>query len=1056
MDKYNIVAENPESTVVAAYQPPYKRESTYQTEDQLEKAFIQLLQGQAYDYLTITSEAALVNNLRLQLQKLNNYTFSEREWDLFFKSKIANPNSGIEEKTMLIQEDHIQILDCDDGSKKNIYLLDKSNIHNNQLQVINQYEVVSDEGLVESNNPPTTNPSPLRTNRYDVTVLVNGLPLVHIELKKRGVDIKEAFNQINRYNRESFWSGSGLFEYVQLFVISNGTYTKYYSNTTRSQHVKEALTTNRSKLTTKKTSNSFEFTSWWADANNRPITDLMDFGRTFFAKHTLLNILCKYCVFTSDKLLLAMRPYQIVATERILGRINVANNYKSYGSIDAGGYIWHTTGSGKTLTSFKTAQLASKLPFITKVLFVVDRKDLDYQTMKEYDKFEKGAANSNTNTSILKKQLSDPKANIIITTIQKLSILIKKEKNHLAFTQPIVIIFDECHRSQFGDMHKAITKAFKKYFLFGFTGTPIFAINASSSNKPDLKTTEQAFGQKLHTYTIVDAINDKNVLPFRIDYIRTMKEQEEIKDEKVWDIDRERALAAPQRISNVVTYILEHFDQKTKRNSKSYSFTSLKNIYEVVSAKDRNKIEEVKQKIRLTGFNSIFAVSSIDFARLYYNEFKTQQSSLPELQRLKVATIFSFGVNDDDEDGLPDENSEGTEGLSVSDRDFLEKAISDYNQIFKTNYDTSTEKFQNYYKDVSLRMKNREIDLLIVVNMFLTGFDATTLNTLWVDKNLRLHGLLQAYSRTNRILNSVKTFGNIVCFRNLEKVTNESIALFGDKEAGGIVLLKTFDEYYNGYKDGEKTYPGYVSLISELTAKFPVGEQIIGEQNQKAFIRLYGSILKAKNILTTFDEFAGREILTERDVQDYHSMYINLYHEFRNRNTGDAENVNDDIVFEMELIKQVEINIDYILELIRKYHEGHLRDKEIIISINKAIDSSVELRNKKDLIEKFIQSLNPATKVADDWQQFVESKKMEELDQIIAEESLDKEQTYKFVQNAFRDGYVQTTGTGLAKILPPVSRFTPTGERTQKRETVIEKIKAFFNRFWDISGSILE
>jgi len=1034
MDKYNIVAENPESTVVAEYKSPYKREMAYQTEDQLEKAFIQQLQTQAYEYLKINSEAELINNLRNQLQKLNNYTFTDNEWEQFFKSKIANQNSGIEEKTTLIQEDHIQILDCDDGTKKNIYLLDKSNIHNNQLQVINQYEVADGQ----------------RSNRYDITILINGLPLVHIELKKRGVDIKEAFNQINRYNRESFWSGSGLFEYVQLFVISNGTYTKYYSNTTRSSHVKEQSQTAAKKG--KRTSNSFEFTSWWADASNNPITDLMDFGRTFFAKHTLLNIICKYCVFTTDKLLMAMRPYQVVATERILGRINVANNYKSYGSIDAGGYIWHTTGSGKTLTSFKTAQLATKLPFITKVLFVVDRKDLDYQTMKEYDKFEKGAANSNTNTSILKKQLSDPDANIIITTIQKLSILIKKEKNHIALTQPIVIIFDECHRSQFGDMHKAITKAFKKYFLYGFTGTPIFAVNASSSNKPDLKTTEQAFGDRLHTYTIVNAINDKNVLPFRIDYIRTMKEKEDIQDKKVRDIDRDSALAEPERVSNVVTYMLEHFNQKTKRNSKPYNFTSLKNVYEVVSAKDRNKIEEVKQKIRLTGFNSIFAVSSIDFAKTYYKEFKKQQKSLPEIQRLKIATIFSFGVNDEEEDGVTDENSESTEQLSTTDRDFLDASISDYNQIFKTNYDTSTDKFQNYYKDVSLRMKNREIDLLIVVNMFLTGFDATTLNTLWVDKNLRLHGLLQAYSRTNRILNSVKTFGNIVCFRNLENATNESIALFGDKEAGGIVLLKTFDEYYNGYNDGKKDIPGYVSLIDELINKFPVGQQIIGEQNQKAFIRLYGSILKAKNILSTFDEFEGREIISERDVQDYHSMYINLYHEFRNRNTGDAENVNDDIVFEMELIKQVEINIDYILELIRKYHDSHLKDKEIVISINKAIDSSVELRNKKDLILKFIQSLTPGTNVTDDWQSFVDEKKAEELDQIIAEEKLDKEETYKFIQNAFRDGYVQTTGTGLAKILPPVSRFTATGDRTQKRETVIEKIKAFFNRFWDISN----
>lgn len=1054
MNKYNIVAENPESTVVAEYQSSYKRETTYQTEGQLEKAFIELLQTQAYDYLSINSEEALISNLRIQLQKLNSYTFSDNEWDHFFKSKISNPNSGIVEKTSLIQEDHIQILDCDNGTKKNIYLLDKSNIHNNQLQVLNQYEVTDGK----------------RPNRYDVTILVNGLPLVHVELKKRGVDIKEAFNQINRYNRESFWSGSGLFEYVQLFVISNGTYTKYYSNTTRNAHIKEQNQNSNKKG--KRTSNSYEFTSWWADANNRPITDLMDFGRTFFAKHALLNIICKYCVFTTDKLLLVMRPYQIVATERILGRISVANNYKTYGTIDAGGYVWHTTGSGKTLTSFKTAQLASKLPFIEKVIFVVDRKDLDYQTMKEYDKFEKGAANSNTNTSILKKQLSDNNAKIIITTIQKLSILIKKEKNHVVFNQPVVIIFDECHRSQFGDMHQAITKAFKKYYLYGFTGTPIFAINSSSNNKSNLKTTVQAFGcyqhgdslkcsktshsSAIHTYSIVDAINDKNVLPFRIDYISTMKEQENIKDEKVWDIDRERALADPKRISNITAYILEHFDQKTKRNSKPYNFTSLKNVYEVVSAKDRNKIEEIKEKIRLTGFNSIFAVSSIDFAKIYYNEFQKQQQALPEIQRLKIATIFSFGVNDEEEDGLPDENSENPEGLSASDRDFLEKAINDYNSIFKTNYDTSSDKFQNYYKDVSLRMKNREIDLLIVVNMFLTGFDATTLNTLWVDKNLRSHGLLQAYSRTNRILNSVKTFGNIVCFRNLEKATNESIALFGDKEAGGIVILKTFDEYYYGYKDGDKTIPGYVSLIKELTSKFPVGEQIIGEQNQKSFIRLYSSVLKAKNILTSFDEFKGKEILSERDVQDYHSMYINLYHEFRKNKSGDAENVNDDIVFEMELIKQVEINIDYIIELIKKYHEGHLKDKEIIITINKAIDSSVELRNKKDLIQRFILSLTPGANISEEWEDFVEEKKLEELNQIIDEENLDKEETYKFIQNAFRDGFVQTTGTGLAKILPPVSRFAPTGERTVKRETVIEKIKTFFNRFWDISGNYSE
>jgi type I restriction enzyme R subunit len=650
--------------------------------------------------------------------------------------------------------------------------------------------------------------------------------------------------------------------------------------------------------------------------------------------------------------------------------------------------------------------------------------------MKEYDKFEKGAANSNTNTAILKKQLENPNAHIIITTIQKLSVLIKKQKNHSVYNQHIVIIFDECHRSQFGDMHTAITKAFKKYHLFGFTGTPIFAKNSSSNSRADLKTTAQAFGSKLHTYTIVDAITDKNVLPFRIDYISTMREEENIKDEKVYNIDREKALAAPKRITNIVTYIREHFDQKTKRNS----------FYQL---KDR----------RLAGFNSIFAVSSIEVAKIYYTEFQKQMAGLPSDKQLKIATIYSFSANEDLENGMiDDENPEDTSSLDQSSRDFLEAAIQDYNKIFKTNWDTSSDKFQNYYKDVSQRVIDREIDLLIVVNMFLTGFDATTMNTLWVDKNLRLHGLLQAFSRTNRILNSIKTFGNIVCFRNLEKATNESIALFGDKEAGGVVLLKTYNEYYNGYKNGDKDIRGYVDLVNDLQENYQVGEPIIGEQAQKDFIKLYGAILKVKNILTTFDEFAGNELLTERDVQDYHSMYINLYNDFRGKNKGDNENINDDIVFEMELIKQVEINIDYILQLIRKYHEGHLKDKEIVISISKAIDSSVELRNKKELIEQFIESLTPTTNVDDDWHSFVDEKKLEELDSIITEEVLDKDETYKFINNAFRDGFIQTTGTALTKVLPPVSRFTPTGDRTKKRDTVLEKLSAFFSKFWDISG----
>lgn len=1047
---YNIVAENPESTVVAEYQSEYKRGTSYQSEAELEKAFVKLLGEQAYTFLPIRTEDDMVKNLRSQLEQLNNYNFTNKEWKDFFASKIANPNIGIEEKTTIIQEDYIQLLTCEDGSVRNIRLIDKDNIHNNQLQVINQYETA--EGK--------------RENRYDVTVLVNGLPLVHIELKKRGVSLQEAFNQINRYSRESFWAGSGLFEYVQLFIISNGTLTKYYSNTTRETHIKEKGKDTSTKK--KKSSNSYEFTSWWADASNKPIFDLMDFGKTFFAKHALLNILTKYCVFTSDKLLLVMRPYQIVATERILEKINVSYQNKKQGSIDAGGYIWHTTGSGKTLTSFKAAQLTSRLDFIDKVIFVVDRKDLDYQTMKEYDKFEKGAANSNTSTAVLKKQLDDSNAKIIITTIQKLAILIKKQKNNPIYGKSIVFIFDECHRSQFGDMHEDITKTFKKYFLFGFTGTPIFATNSSSGGKAHLKTTIQAFGcyshgdpkncptdqphqAAIHTYTIVDAISDKNVLPFRIDYISTMKEKEGISDEKVRDIDRENALMAPKRISNNVAYILKHFDQKTSRNSKPYYMTTLSNVYEVASAKDRNKIEEVKEKIRRSGFNSIFAVASIAAAKKYYLEFKKQQELLPELARLKIATIFSFGQNDAEDDGNEDENSESTEGLSASDRDFLENAIIDYNKIFKTNYDTSSEKFQNYYKDVSLRVKNREVDLLIVVNMFLTGFDATTLNTLWVDKNLRMHGLLQSFSRTNRILNSIKTFGNIVCFRNLEEATNKSLALFGNKQAGGIVLLKSYEDYYNGYKEDGKIFRGYFSLVTELLEKFPIGVRILGEDNKKEFIRLYSAILKLLNILKSFDDFEGNEILSDRDFQDYHSMYIELYNEFRTRSEGDSENVNDDIVFEMELIKQVEINIDYILMLIRKYQGSHLQDKEIKLDITKAIDSSVDLRNKKELIEKFVLSLTPTSDVDEDWQTFVSKEKKAELDAIIADENLKEEETYYFINNAFKNGEIVSVGTAFSKILPPVSKFTPTDERTIKKERVLEKLNIYFDRYFDIS-----
>lgn len=1003
--KYGAIAVSSESTVVAEYIPNAAGETVYQSESDLEREFIKLLQSQAYEYLPITTEAQLVANLRTQLEALNGITFSEGEWRQFFKERIASANEGIVEKTIRIQEDHVQLLQRDDGSTKNITLIDKANIHNNRLQVINQYEIGQGEGGAKY------------ANRYDVTVLVNGLPMVHIELKRRGVDIREAFNQIDRYQRDSFWAGSGLFEYVQLFVISNGTLTKYYSNTTRRQHLADAAGAKRAK----KTSNSFEFTSWWADAQNKPIQDLTAFARTFFAKHTILNILTKYCVLTADRTLLVMRPYQIVATERILQKIDISTNYKQLGTIAAGGYVWHTTGSGKTLTSFKTAQLASRLPSVDKVLFVVDRKDLDYQTMREYDRFEKGAANSNTSTRVLKRQLEDPKAKIIITTIQKLSTFIQGNKGHQIYSGHVVIIFDECHRSQFGDMHTSITRAFKQYNLFGFTGTPIFAVNAGSGGNPQLKTTEQAFGEKLHTYTIVDAITDKNVLPFRIDYVNTIKNPESITDKQVSAIDTERALLAPERISQIVAYTLEHFDQKTKR-AEHYSLGDK----------------------RVRGFNALFATASIDAARRYYNHFQIQQRDRTPDQQLKVGLIYSYGVNDAVEDGALDEEGFDTDALSGDARSFLEDAIQDYNDMFGTSFDTSADKFQNYYKDLSLRLKQREIDLVIVVNMFLTGFDATTLNTLFVDKNLRAHGLIQAYSRTNRILNSVKTYGNIVSFRDLEEETNDAIALFGNKEAGGIVLLKPYGEYYHEYAE----------KVTELLDAYPLGAPIVGETAQKAFIALFGTILRLQNILTSFDDFTGNAILTDRQAQDYRSVYLDLYAEFRRDQDTEKESINDDVVFEIELIKQVEINVDYILMLVQKYRNerGNGDDKEIRAEIIRAVDASPTLRNKKDLIEAFVDSVSASGEIDEEWRAFIATRRETELKEIIQAESLRPEETQTFIETAFRDGSIQASGTAITQILPRVSRFSAQGGHGEKKRRVLAKLNLFFERFFNLSA----
>ena len=1006
MSKYNVVMETSNSTVVAEYEPLKRKSDSYQSEAALEREFIRMLTEQGYDYLEIHEQDTLVKNLRNQLELLNNYKFSDSEWGRFFNNNIANNNDGIVEKTRKIQEDHIQVLKKDDGTSKNIYLLDKKNIHNNRLQVINQY--------VENNGN--------YDNRYDVTILVNGLPLVHVELKRRGVALKEAFNQINRYQRDSFWAGSGLYEYIQIFVISNGTNTKYYSNTTRESHIKEQIST-RNK--SKKTSNSFEFTSYWADASNKVINDLVDFTRTFLSKHTILNVLTKYCVFTSEELLLVMRPYQIVATERILNKIEVSTNYKKMGTIEAGGYIWHTTGSGKTLTSFKTAQLATNLEYIDKVLFVVDRKDLDYQTMREYDRFEKGAANGNRSTKILQKQLEDTTSRIIVTTIQKLSEFVKRNPSHPIFQKHLVLIFDECHRSQFGDMHKMIVKNFKNYHLFGFTGTPIFSQNATNKSNPDFCTTEQAFGDKLHTYTIVDAINDGNVLPFRIDYINTIKQKEDMTDKEVQAINTEEVLASHERVSNIVSYIIEHFDQKTKRNS----FYDLKGQ-------------------RVNGFNSMLAVASIPMAKKYYLEFKKQ---LEEKHKdLTIATIFSFAANEEDTaDGILDDEGFETELLDQSSREFLDFAIGEYNKKFKTNFSSEGNGFQDYYKDLSDKVKHREIDLLIVVNMFLTGFDATTLNTLWVDKNLKQHGLIQAYSRTNRILNSVKSYGNIVCFRDLQEQTNDAIALFGDKDASGIVLLKSYEDYYYGYEDDKGRHQkGYEERIAELIQKYPLEEQIIGEQAKKDFIVAMGNILRLKNILSSFDKFEGNEILSERDFQDYIGTYTDLYEEFK-KDKSEAESIKDDIVFEMELVKQVEVNIDYILMLVAKYHESNCTDKEILGSIDKAIKSSLALRSKKELIHTFISKINVNTDVMSDWTKFVKEQEETDLKKLIEEENLNEEETRKFIDNSFRDGQVKTSGTDIEKILPPMRRFGG-GNRAERKQTIIDKVLKFFEKYFGI------
>ncbi|WP_264720074.1 type I restriction endonuclease subunit R [Campylobacter upsaliensis] len=990
MKSLKLLAQNTTSTIAVEFTPSKRQNSSYQSEAQLEKELIATLQAQGYEYAKITDEKSLESNLRTKLEELNSTTLSDTEWRRFFAQVLSRANASIVEKSVLIQEDYIQPLERDNGSIINFKLIDKADIHKNSLQVINQYEATT----------------PTRSHRYDVSILVNGLPLVHIELKRRGVSLKEAFNQINRYGRESFFSGSGLFEFVQIFVISNGTQSKYYSNTTRDLHIKT-----KQGIKTTKTSNTFEFTSYFSDEKNTIIDDLIDFAKTFFARHTLLQILCHYCVLDVDRKLLVLRPYQIAACEKILQQIAISYHNKFYEKSNgqkSGGYIWHTTGSGKTLTSFKTAQLVSKIQEIAKVLFVVDRKDLDYQTMREYDRFQKGAATGSKSTKELQSRLNSTDKNhkIIITTIQKLSRFIAQaEKDHTIFNEHIVMIFDECHRSQFGQMQKDITKAFKKLYLFGFTGTPIFAANALG-----YETTQRVFGECLHRYTIIHAIRDHNVLPFRVDYHTTTKDTTQITDE---------ILLNPTRIEHITRYILDHFTTHTKRNAKSYNLNGK----------------------HTKGFNALFATQSIPMAMRYYEEFQAQQASLPESQRLKIGIIYSYAPNDE----LEEENSEDTTALPKSQRDFLDAAISDYNAIFACRFDSSADNFQNYYKDFSLKLKNRELDLAIVVNMFLTGFDATTLNTLYVDKSLRYHGLLQAYSRTNRILNSVKSFGNIIAFRDLQRNTDDALALFSDENAKGIVFLRSLEEYLHGYTDekGQK-HKGYNELLQELTGTFPLEnfrQATLKTSQKKHFLSLFGELLKLRNILEIFDDFS--DSLSDRDKQDYQSHYISTYEELR-KDKDEQENALDEVEFEVELLAQVEVSIEYILELIAKYHKDQATSYEPIL---KLLDSSLSLRSKRELFLRFIDSLHDQSNVAKDFSTYIKMCKDNALQDIIDSLNLDPKKTKNFMQDSFERGELRSYGKAFNEIYEGPLFGDEANQTHTIRQQALQKLQAFFELF---------
>ena len=987
--KTSPIAEMQGGIVLARFEKPERRVEEYQTESQLEENMINNLVSQGYERLDVRTMDDLYINLRVQIEKLNDIKFSDSEWKRFLLEYLDAPNDGIIEKTRKIQENHIYDFIFDDGRLRNIKIIDKKNIHNNHLQVVNQVTVAK--------------------NRYDVSILVNGLPLVHIELKKRGVNIREAFNQIQRYEDESFNLDNSLYKFVQIFVISNGTYTRYFANTTE-----------RDK-------SNYEFTCEWADAKNRVIADLEDFTATFFEKRTILEILTKYCIFNSRNILLIMRPYQIAATERLLWRINSSFENKKAGSVEAGGFIWHTTGSGKTLTSFKSARLATELDYIDKVFFVVDRKDLDYQTMREYQKFQKDSVNGSKDTKELKVSIEKQDNKIVVTTIQKLNEFVKNNKGHEIYNKHCVFIYDECHRSQFGLAQKNIQSSFKHYYQFGFTGTPIFV-----ENSLDGKTTSDVFGAQLHSYVITDAIRDGKVLKFKIDYNsinpKFKSSEEETDDEKLKALEN-KMFIHPERISEITKYILDRFDSKTYRNTQ-------------YTVKDK----------RINGFNAMFAVQSVDAAKMYYEEFKKQQANLPEDKKLKVATIFSYAPNEERASGEIEEESMSSSAMSTTAKKFLTNVVDDYNSFFQTNFTIDGNGFENYYKDLSSRVRNKEVDLLIVVGMFLTGFDAPTMNTLFVDKNLRYHGLIQAFSRTNRILNKMKAFGNIVCFRNLEKATKDAIKLFGDENSINVIIERSYDDYINGFTDEDTgvVFKGYKELCEEIIEKFPDPTEIKLDKDKKEFVKLFGEILKRENILRNYDEFSSFEkIISERLKQDMKSVYI----EFSNPGhppkppiiDPDDPPVNfDDIEFHIDLLKTEEVNLDYILALIlEKAKEQGSNNETLKEEIRRLIRSSLGTRAKEELIIEFINrtDLTKFDKNEDILEAFYEYAKIEKeqkINELITEENL-KEKSKKFIEKSISRGYVAQGGTELDDVLPPVRRVG--GEREAKKQSVLSKLK---------------